>query len=329
MGYKPIQVGQINTAQVSGYSAKPAEIVFDDQINKLHLGGTDAKLKGVRMDNEDAWATCATAASTTAKVATAAAFTLKAGSRVTVKFTSANTASAPTLNVNNTDAKALKKPNGNTFTNIVAGGVYAFVYDGTNFIAQSEGGEYGTATASDVLSGKTIGTENGLVTGTIALKAAATITPGTSNQTIAAGQYLSGVQTIKGDTDLVASNIKNGVDIFGVVGTLTAASLGGKKYATGTITSLNLSKITITSLNFTPKYLMIYAKGASYYQYFIYFNGLYHCTWASFDGSTYSDARSTTKLTVNNDGFELIRTEGISFGTGGSNFSALDWIAFE
>lgn len=262
MGYKPIQVGQINTAQVSGYSAKPAEIVFDDQINKLHLGGTDAKLKGVRMDNEDAWATCATAASTTAKVATAAAFTLKAGSRVTVKFTSANTASAPTLNVNNTGAKALKKPNGNTFTNIVAGGVYAFVYDGTNFIAQSEGGEYGTATASDVLSGKTIGTENGLVTGTIALKAAATITPGTSNQTIAAGQYLSGVQTIKGDTDLIASNIKSGVDIFGVTGTLSVANLGGKIFSKGSgITSSG--GVTITGLGFTPTIVIVDTWGSS------------------------------------------------------------------
>lgn len=49
-------------------------------------------------------------------------------------------------------------------------------------------------------------------------KAAATITPGTSNQTIAAGTYLTGAQTIVGDADLVASNIINGVQIFGVTG---------------------------------------------------------------------------------------------------------------
>lgn len=55
-------------------------------------------------------------------------------------------------------------------------------------------------------------------------KAAATYTPGTSNQTIGANQYLSGAQTIKGDSNLVAGNIRSGVSIFGVTGTVVAAS---------------------------------------------------------------------------------------------------------
>lgn len=58
----------------------------------------------------------------------------------------------------------------------------------------------------------------------IAKKAAATYTPGTSNQTIGANQYLSGAQTIKGDSNLVAGNIRSGVSIFGVTGTVVAAS---------------------------------------------------------------------------------------------------------
>lgn len=53
-------------------------------------------------------------------------------------------------------------------------------------------------------------------------KAAATITPSTSNQTIATGTYLTGTQTIAGDADLVAGNIKSGVNIFGVNGTFTS-----------------------------------------------------------------------------------------------------------
>ena len=53
----------------------------------------------------------------------------------------------------------------------------------------------------------------------ITRKAAQTYTPGTSNQVIAAGQYLNGAQTILGSTALKAANIKQGVQIFGVTGT--------------------------------------------------------------------------------------------------------------
>lgn len=51
-------------------------------------------------------------------------------------------------------------------------------------------------------------------------KGATTYTPNTSNQTISSGTYLTGTQTIKGDSNLVASNIKKNVSIFGVTGTL-------------------------------------------------------------------------------------------------------------
>jgi hypothetical protein len=54
-------------------------------------------------------------------------------------------------------------------------------------------------------------------------KAAATYTPSTSNQTIASGTYLTGTQTIKGDTNLKAENIKSGVSIFGINGTASGA----------------------------------------------------------------------------------------------------------
>jgi hypothetical protein len=56
------------------------------------------------------------------------------------------------------------------------------------------------------------------VAGSIPSKGAAIITPGTANQIIASGQYLTGDQTIAGDPDLISSNIKAGANIFGVVG---------------------------------------------------------------------------------------------------------------
>lgn len=68
-------------------------------------------------------------------------------------------------------------------------------------------------------------TVSGSETEQMTTKGAATITPGTSNQTIAAGTYLTGAQTISGDANLVAANIKSGISIFGVAGGLTAATV--------------------------------------------------------------------------------------------------------
>lgn len=76
----------------------------------------------------------------------------------------------------------------------------------------------GTAVASQILNGAIAFVDGAQVTGTIPSKGTATITPGTSDQTIASGQYLSGVQTIIGDADLVAANILNTTTIFGVTG---------------------------------------------------------------------------------------------------------------
>lgn len=59
-------------------------------------------------------------------------------------------------------------------------------------------------------------------------KSAATITPGTNDQTIAAGRYLTGNQIIKGDANLVPENIISGKSIFGVSGSVVI-----QKYYTG------------------------------------------------------------------------------------------------
>ena len=56
-------------------------------------------------------------------------------------------------------------------------------------------------------------------------RGAQTITPGTTAQTIQSGVYLTGSQTIEGDPDLVAENIRDGFSIFGVIGTYKGASL--------------------------------------------------------------------------------------------------------
>lgn len=64
----------------------------------------------------------------------------------------------------------------------------------------------------------TAGTAEVELSASVPTQAAQTITPGTSDQEIAAGTYLSGKQTIKGDANLRSPNIVDGTSIFGVAG---------------------------------------------------------------------------------------------------------------
>lgn len=58
----------------------------------------------------------------------------------------------------------------------------------------------------------------------LSTQAAKTITPTTYSQTaVASGKYTTGAVTVAGDSDLIASNIKSGVNIFGVSGTYLAS----------------------------------------------------------------------------------------------------------
>lgn len=88
------------------------------------------------------YGTCGTAAGTAAKVATiqdSQAFTLITGVTVHIKFTYSNTNASPTLNVNSTGAKSIKKY-GTTTTGTTetqswyAGSIVSFTYDGTNWV---------------------------------------------------------------------------------------------------------------------------------------------------------------------------------------------------
>lgn len=78
------------------------------------------------------------------------------------------------------------------------------------------------AWAGTMLSGYTAYVNGTKIAGTIPSKADAIYTPSTVNQAIAAGQYLSGTQTIVGSPNLAAGNIRAGVNIFGVVGNVQA-----------------------------------------------------------------------------------------------------------
>ena len=103
-------------------------------------------------------------------------------------------------------------------------------------------------TAADLLSGKQLIDANGnVLTGTMPTQGAQTITPGATAKTIAAGRYLTGAQTIQGDPDLVPENIKSGVDIFGVAGSIALANKSSNMGYISSITSDKLGVISRTS----------------------------------------------------------------------------------
>ena len=104
-------------------------------------------------------------------------------------------------------------------------GTSASVSTGTNTLTLSKTISVTPTVSAGYVSSGTAGNSAVSLTASVTTKAAATITPTTSNQTIASGTYLTGTQTISGDANLVASNIKSGTSIFGVSGSLTAATV--------------------------------------------------------------------------------------------------------
>jgi hypothetical protein len=149
------------------------------------------------------------------------------GVAVAVKINASNTG-ASTININGKGAKSIRDPRGDALTagKLIAGSIYTLRYNGTNFILQGEG-PTGNATASDLLSGKTASTDAGEITGTMPNRAGdnanlASSVSGTTLKLIAPKGYYDGINdtvTIT-DADFIASNIKSGVNLFGITGTM-------------------------------------------------------------------------------------------------------------
>ena len=82
-------------------------------------------------------------------------------------------------------------------------------------------------------------------------QAAKTVTPGTTAQTaVAAGRYTTGAVTVKGDANLKAENIAEGVSIFGVTGTHSGGG-GGQKTAPLVYANVLIMLIAIPNLSST------------------------------------------------------------------------------
>lgn len=104
-------------------------------------------------------------------------------------------------------------------------GTSASVSTGTNTLTLSKTVSVTPTVVPGYVAAGTAGNASVSLTASVTTKAAATITPGTSSQEIAAGTYLTGKQTISGDANLVAGNIVAGKSIFGVAGSAQIPSI--------------------------------------------------------------------------------------------------------
>ena len=103
----------------------------------------------------------------------------------------------------------------------------------------------GLITAKSTQSAGYVSSGTKSATKQLTTQGAQTITPGTSNKTIASGRYLTGTQTIKGDANLIPANIKKGVSIFGVAGSNEGEDIVQKVMNEGTAVSTSLDGYSI------------------------------------------------------------------------------------
>lgn len=120
----------------------------------------------------------------------------------------------------------------------------------------------GLITASTVQEAGHVAAGSKSSTKQLATQAGKTVTPGTSRQTaVASGRYTTGPVYVAGDTNLKAENIKNGVSIFGVVGSMGIKAIQLTKdmisiEGSNLIVNFGLGTIKIASFS-------LYASGAA------------------------------------------------------------------
>lgn len=194
--------------------------------------------------------------------------------KFTIKFNVASSTD-PTLKINNDTALPIKKANGNNAK--LYASVYTLFRDGSVFILQGEGGDYGTVAAADVLTGKTFGTDNGLVNGTMPNRSAennhmpgleSTVWPGDRFFIRPPHGYFNGSTWVTAAVSgLTANNLRAGVNVAGLLGTL----IEGKPFASGSATvkgpmeigtelggRQNTAYIEVSGLAFVPKRIVVH-----------------------------------------------------------------------
>lgn len=230
------------------------------------------------------YCTSATEAGTAAKIASCENFALRTGAIVSVRFTYANTAASPTLNVNDTGAKPMRL-NGSTLPEAnwwKAGDLVTLVYDGT---------------AWNMADGSTLSQLKATNDSVAALKVRADSVEAT----------VSGVQATYGTCSTDASTQLKEVTIDGF-----------KKYVGQTVTV----RFTYENTASYPRLKVQNSDGTAYATGYIYVNGSYmnaDTNWAAggvvtfvWDGSYWrvGDGSTLSKIKLLRDSLELSVTNG-------------------
>ena len=82
------------------------------------------------------YALCNTASDVVEKATDIMGFVLTPGARIHIKFLNTNTAETPKLNINKTGAQNIDF--NNKLPYLIAGNIYTFIYDGTNYVLLDE-----------------------------------------------------------------------------------------------------------------------------------------------------------------------------------------------
>lgn len=210
-------------------------------INSINVDGTTHYLASY--GNNVTYGTCATAAATVAKAVTASYFpALHVGMHVFVRFTYANTASSPTLNVNSTGAKTIYRygttvPGTTAGTSWAGGEVVEFVYETTS---NTNGcwkmiGKGQTAVSVGTTS---VGSASGWSTGTLPTL---TVTSTACDDITAWSAGSASADTITNTTLYISNGTAPSL-------TYTARSIGSaSNWSQGTLPSLTISSTSVVN----------------------------------------------------------------------------------
>lgn len=176
-----------------------------------------------------------------------------------------------------------------------------------------------TVPAAKVLAGTTIAGTAGTMPayGSEALTAIATAVSGTGLYFNGpAGHYETTTSIVASDSDFIASNIRTGINLFGLTGSLVE----GKKYATGSVTSASGGAVQVTGLAFNPSMvILLFYTGGYYYRYLGYSERwLYGGYVTDYNGAPYTSGHANS-IASWGAGFSV----NIGFGS-----TSVTWLAY-